>query len=245
METIAKFFSIHTVLFHFNLGSGYDMSYIEAIGTIFGLLNVWLASREKIINFYLGMINVSLFAVIFYQIQLYANLILQVFFFAMSIYGIYSWKKHHNSDSLKIRWLSRLQLTILVIITAIAIGLLANYIDSVFGFLTHITITLLHIANPKLIMPVIQPDMYPLTDSAIMILSMLAMVLMTRKFVENWLLWTLINILSIGLYAAQNVYLMSFEYMILFFIAAHGSYAWIQAAKNNAREKQLLKIKVK
>lgn len=234
LEIIIKYFSIQNVLYHFNIGSGYDMSYIEAVGTVLGLLNVWYASREKIINFYLGIVNVTLFAVIFYQIQLYANLLLQIFFFAMSVYGIYSWnKRDSNSEKLKIRWLSKSVLLQVLIATVVAIIVLAYYIDSVFSALTNLAVHLLQLINPAIQPPKLAADAYPLTDSAIMVLSMVAMVLMTRKYVENWLLWSFINLLSIGLYAAQNVYLMSLEYGILFFIAAHGSYAWIREAGFN------------
>lgn len=55
------------------------MSWIEAVGTLFGLLCIWFASQEKTINYLFGLINVTLFAVIFYQIQLYGILLLQLF----------------------------------------------------------------------------------------------------------------------------------------------------------------------
>lgn len=75
------FFSINNVMVNIPLGEGgYALSWIEAIGTIFGLLCIWCASREKIINYLFGLINVTLFAAIFFQIQLYASLLLQVFF---------------------------------------------------------------------------------------------------------------------------------------------------------------------
>ncbi len=75
------FFSTHNILVHIPLGAGgYDLSWIEAIGTLAGLLCIWFASLEKIINYPFGLINVTLFAVIFFQIQLYASLLLQLFF---------------------------------------------------------------------------------------------------------------------------------------------------------------------
>ena len=88
------FFSINNVMVNIPLGEGgYALSWIEAIGTVFGLLCIWCASREKIINYLFGLINVTLFAAIFFQIQLYASLLLQVFFFAANIYGWYAWSR--------------------------------------------------------------------------------------------------------------------------------------------------------
>ncbi len=63
------------------------------------------------------------------------------------------------------------------------------------------------------------------------VLSVVAQILMTRKYVENWILWVVINIISIGIYAAQGVYAMSLEYLILLFIAANGTRLWVIAAK--------------
>ena len=173
------FFSINNVMVNIPLGEGgYALSWIEAIGTVFGLLCIWCASREKIINYLFGLINVTLFAAIFFQIQLYASLLLQVFFFAANIYGWYAWSRQNEAQeaTLKVRWLSRQQT---------------------------------------------------------LVLSIAAMVLMTRKFVENWLLWVVIDVISVVIYAVQGVYAMSLEYVLLTAIAVMGSYSWIKSAQRN------------
>ena len=70
------FFSTQNILVHIPIGAGgYDLSWIEAVGTIAGLLCIGLASLEKISNYFFGLINVTLFAIIFFQIQLYASLL--------------------------------------------------------------------------------------------------------------------------------------------------------------------------
>ncbi len=62
------FFSTQNILVHIPLGAtGYDLSWIEAVGTLAGLLCIWLASLEKIANYAFGLINVTLFAVIFFR----------------------------------------------------------------------------------------------------------------------------------------------------------------------------------
>lgn len=63
------------------------------------------------------------------------------------------------------------------------------------------------------------------------VLSVVAMILMTRKLVENWLLWVVINMISIVIYALQGVYALSLEYIILLGVALNGSRMWIKAAK--------------
>ncbi len=53
-----SFFSTGNILVHIPIGAGgYDLSWIEAIGTLFGLLCIWYASKEKIINYLFGLIR--------------------------------------------------------------------------------------------------------------------------------------------------------------------------------------------
>lgn len=63
-----EFFNTSNTMVHIALGSnGYNLSYIEAVATVAGFLCIWLASQEKIINYLFGLINVTLFAVIFFK----------------------------------------------------------------------------------------------------------------------------------------------------------------------------------
>lgn len=230
------FFSINNVMVNIPLGDGgYALSWIEAVGTVFGLLCIWYASREKIINYLFGLINVTLFAVIFFQIQLYASLLLQVFFFAANVYGWYAWSRQNEAQevALKVRWLSRQKILVLSGICVIAILLMTRFIDPVFAVLTHIMLGILQIAGIQVAVPELQPDALPFWDSTMLVLSVVAMILMTRKYVENWLLWGLIDVISVVVYAEQGVYAMSLEYVLLTVIAVTGAYRWILSAKHN------------
>src|SRR5699024_6895330 len=117
-----------------------------AVGTIAGLLCIFLASLEKTINYLFGLINVTLFAVIFFQIQLYANLLLQVFFFVANIYGWYAWSRVTSSHQaeLKIRWLSMPKALATLVISVIVIAYLTFNIDTVFGTLATWAVELLN-----------------------------------------------------------------------------------------------------
>ena len=243
LDIIAHLLSINTVLYHFNLGVGYSLSYIEAVGTVFGLICIWYASKEKIFNFYFGLINVTLFAIIFYQIQLYANLLLQIFFFAMNFYGLYAWgKPAANNDSLKIRWLSKPQLILTIVVSLIAIAILAKFINLFFNTLTIIAVKLMQLVIPSIAMPVLQSDPYPLMDAAVTVLSIVAMVQMTRKLVENWIVWVVIDLISIVLYAKQGVYFMALEYVLLTAIAFNGCTTWIKIARNAKKPIKVLVV---
>ncbi|RLM21128.1 nicotinamide riboside transporter PnuC [Brenneria alni] len=230
------FFSTGNILVHIPLGAGgYDLSWIEAIGTLFGLLCIWLASLEKTINYLFGLINVTLFAVIFFQIQLYASLLLQIFFFAANIYGWYAWTRKTDSHEveLKIRWLPLPKLIGWFAVCVVAIGLMTLYIDAVFAVLTRIAVSGMQALGLGTQMPALQPDAFPFWDSTMMVLSIVAMVLMTRKYVENWLLWVVIDVISVVIFAYQGVYAMAVEYAILTLIALNGSRLWLKSAREN------------
>lgn len=231
------FFSTSNILVHIPLGSGgYDLSWIEAIGTLAGLLCIWLASLEKIVNYAFGLLNVTLFAAIFFQIQLYASLLLQLFFFVANIYGWYAWSRQtsDNQQVLRIRWMPLPKALICAVVCVVAIGLMTVYIDPVFAFLTRASVSLMQGMGLNVVMPELQPDAFPFWDSCMMVLSIAAMILMTRKYVENWLLWVVINIISVMIFARQGVYAMALEYVILTVIALNGSWLWIKSARQRA-----------
>ncbi|GAA0325922.1 nicotinamide riboside transporter PnuC [Morganella psychrotolerans] len=230
-----EFFDINNILMVIPLGKdgAYELSWIEAVGAVAGLLCIWLASLEKTINYLFGLINVTLFAVIFFQIQLYANLLLQIFFFAANVYGWYAWsRRNDNAEAeLKIRWMSPLKTGVTALVCLVAILVLARFIDPVFTRLAQGMVSILNMAGAELAMPVLPPDAFPFWDAAMTVLSVAAMILMTRKLVENWLLWVVINIISVVIYYLQGVYALSLEYIILLGVALNGSRMWIKAAK--------------
>ncbi|MGX5086703.1 nicotinamide riboside transporter PnuC [Enterobacter sp. UPMP2052] len=228
------FFSTQNILVHIPIGAGgYDLSWIEAVGTLAGLLCIWLASLEKIVNYAFGLINVTLFAIIFFQIQLYASLLLQLFFFVANIYGWYAWSRQNSQQEaeLQIRWLPLPKAIAWLVACVVAIGLMTIYINPVFAFLTRVAVSAMSGLGLNVTMPALQPDAFPFWDSCMMVLSISAMVLMTRKYVENWLLWVIINVISVVIFALQGVYAMSLEYLLLTFIALNGSRMWIKSAR--------------
>ncbi|EPJ2655081.1 nicotinamide riboside transporter PnuC, partial [Escherichia coli] len=113
----------------------------------------------------------------------------------------------------------------------VSIGLMTVFINPVFAFLTRVAVMIMQALGLQVVMPELQPDAFPFWDSCMMVLSIVAMILMTRKYVENWLLWVIINVISVVIFALQGVYAMSLEYIILTFIALNGSRMWINSAR--------------
>ncbi len=218
---------------HIPIGAGgYDLSWIEAVGTLAGLLCIWLASLEKISNYAFGLVNVTLFAIIFFQIQLYASLLLQVFFLCRQRLWLVRLVRQTSSHEaeLRIRWLPLPKALGWLTACIVAIALMTVFINPVFAFLTRIAVTLMQSLGLRVTMPELQPDAFPFWDSCMMVLSIAAMILMTRKYVENWLLWVIINVISVVIFSFR-VYAMSLEYLLLTFIMLNGSRMWINSAR--------------
>ena len=209
------FFSINNIAY--TIGT-YELSYIELIGTVFGLLAVYWASRENIWTWPASLINVAAFFVLFYQINLYADMFLQIYFFVVSIYGWYNWlsPKSREVAQLPISRMKSSQIrnyTFLLIIGTIGIGYLMSHIHEIAPS-----------AFPE-------PAAFPYPDAFTTTASILAMVLLSQKKIENWLLWIAVDIVAVYLYYLKDILFVSVEYVIFLIICIFGYINWNKELK--------------
>lgn len=198
-------------LFHtFSTFFGYDLSYLEAIGTFTGLLAVWYAAKNKIINWPLGLVNVSCFAVLFYANQLYADVFLQIYFFGMGIYGWYFWRAQQiNPQPIRSMKTNKfLQLITYCLLASLVCG---------YG------VTHLHEYFPSTFP---QPAAYPFADSFVTVFSIVANVLMARYVLQNWLFWIVVDIIAPIIYYQRGILFVSMEFVLFLVIAMFGYFQW-------------------
>jgi nicotinamide mononucleotide transporter len=189
--------------------AGYPMSYTELLGTLFGLVSVYLASRTNILTWPTGIVNEVFLFVLFFQVQLYADMFLQVYFLIVTLYGWYRWRNPAADQRITTLSLRSIGLVIAILITA-TFGL---------GYL----IQHLHEWLPDWF---IHPASYPYTDSFVMAASMIANFGLARKKLENWLLWIIIDIICVALYIKKGIYFLAIEYVIFTFMASYGYFNW-------------------
>lgn len=199
----------------------HPVSYVEFIGTVLGLISVFLAARANIFTWPTGIANAIFFLVIFYQIQLYSDMFLQMYFCGMGVYGWFTWKYRAEHKQSAIRTLSnatRLRLAALIGGTVLAVGTL--------------------ISNIHLILPSVfeKPASYPYIDTFIAVSSVLAVILLARRIFETWVLWILVDITSIGLYFVKGVKLIAVEYVIFLGLAVLGVVSWYRLWKTEKAE---------
>lgn len=205
------FFNINTIAFEV---LQYPVSYIELVATLFGLLSVYYATQANILTWSTGLVNVLFLFLLFYQIQLYADMFLQVYFFVVTIYGWSHWKSKSPENKISILAQKPRFLSLLLLITG---SLLAGL------FFSNI-----HLYLPQFFK---EPASFPYIDSFVMVASIIATILLARKNIESWYLWISIDIVCTILYYQKEVYFLSLEYLIFLVLASYGCYHWKQELK--------------
>ena len=112
----------------------YPLSYVEFIATLFGLVSIWFAARQNILTWATGFINVICSFAIFYQVRLYSDMFLQIYFFGTSIYGWLVWNKQQQTDKTisVLATRERIQISLIIIVTTLILGILVKNIHLLF-----------------------------------------------------------------------------------------------------------------
>lgn len=219
MDNLFNVFSVNNTIFTI---MGYPMSYIELIGTILYLLSVWLIAKKNILTWPIGIVSVILYAILFYQIRLYADTFEQCYYLFASIYGWWLWNKAKNDVESKVEIkVSNKKILIITVIVTIA-----------FSFLLYILVSRLNILIPTIF---VAPAEFPFLDSLTTIMSFVAMLLLVRKRIESWIYWIIVDAIGIWLYYIKDVKFLSVLYIILLIIAIKGLVEW----RGNIRNKNL------
>lgn len=200
---------------------GYPLSYIEFIGTAFGLWCVVLIAREKISAWPIGIINIIFFFILFYQIQLYSDMLLQVYFLITSIYGWWKWTHPHPEEKKR-----KNELKVSVNsgkVNLIWLGVILGSVAVLGTFMRNI-----HILWPSAFS---KPAAYPYWDAATTVMSIIAQWFLAKKILESWILWIIVDIICVILYFKKAVLFLSLEYFIFLVIASFGLVTWRKAFK--------------
>jgi nicotinamide mononucleotide transporter len=185
------------------------MSVLEAIAALFGLVNIILIVRRSVWNFPAALIMVSLTGVVLWDARLYSDAGLQIFFFIVNLLGWVLWHRHKGAQGeVKI---DRLGLSGQLAWVAMALSLIWGW---------------------GRFMATHSDASFPFWDASIAVLSICAQIMMTRRYINNWHWWIVINILSIGLYWQKQLYWFTGLYVVFLGMAIWGLVAWREAEAN-------------
>ncbi len=208
-----EWFNVNNTLFTV---LGYDMSLIELIATITGGIAVWLSAKENVWSWIIGLGNVILAFFMFFQIQLYPDMFLQVFFFVTNIIGFWQWKYPKQSEANALNELKITKLSVRNFSLLTALGIFGTLIMGSFS-------ANLHQIAPKLFS---LPSAFPYMDSFTTVMSIVATFMLIRKKVEAWWIWLVVDVIATYMYYIKDVKLYSLLYFIFVIIAAFGAIEW-------------------
>ena len=184
-------------------------SIVAIISAICGILYTLLAGKGKISCYLFGLTGTCFYSYLAFKNALFGNLLLYIgYYLPMQVIGIFQWKKHlkkSNNEIIKTK-LSKIELKKLLVITFL----------SVFCF-----IGVLHIFK----------DSHPIIDSITTILSLLGMYLTVKRAIEQWIIWTIVNFLSIIMWvcvatSGQKVYSTIIMWCVYFVLGLYFYYKW-------------------
>ncbi len=178
---------------------------LEIFAVFFGFLSVWFSKNNNVLVFPTGLINTSIFVYLLFKWELLGDMIINAYYFAVSIYGWYYWtRKNSNNDYTpisKVNYNDQKIILVISILSAIFVSLMYTIFNKWSGIVSYIDI---------------------LTTS----IFFAGMWLMARRKIESWIFWIIGDIISTPLYLYKGLTFTSFQYFIFTFIAIAGYYKW-------------------
>jgi nicotinamide mononucleotide transporter len=179
------------------------VSPLELIAAVVGAVSVWLSVRQSIWSWPTAIVNVVLYAIVFYEAKLYADMGLQVVYAVLSIYGWYEWLYGgEGRTTLRVTRTNPRLAAMLALVAAAGSAALGT-------LLRHSTDAAL-----------------PFMDSFLSSTSLVAQWMMTRKLLENWLVWIAVDVLYVGMFIYKGLYLTAGLYAVFLALAVRGYLDW-------------------
>lgn len=191
------------LFYQYSQYSNTDIS-LEIIAVFFGFLSVWFSKNNNILVFPTGLINTSIFVYLLFKWSLLGDMLINAYYFIMSIYGWYFWLKGTNNTVSPISKVSNTDIRIVVLLfisSSVFVSLVYTFFDKWETIVSYIDI---------------------LTTA----IFFAAMWLMAKRKVESWIFWIVGNIISVPLYLHKGLAFTSIQYFIFTVIAIAGYIKW-------------------
>ena len=183
---------------------------LEIIAVVFGILSVWFSKKNNILVYPTGMISTSIFTYLLFKWSLLGDMMINAYYFMMSIYGWYIWTRKVNNIVTPISKVSSPEKITSLIIFFFSLSFvygIYNYFDKWGSYTSYI-------------------------DNFTTAIFFVAMWLMANRKIENWIFWIIGNIISIPLYFYKGLTFTSIQYIIFTVIAISGYYTWKKILDN-------------
>ena len=179
------------------------MSSVELIAALLGVVNVLLVVRRSIWNYPFGLATVTLYFFVFQDSKLYSDALLQIFFFAINLYGWWNWTRADKVDD------------------RIAVGLM-----NLRARTTWIGGIIIGVLGWGTLMARFTDAASPFADATVAGMSVAAQLLQSRRRIESWILWIAVDAMAIGLFASRELHITVGLYAIFLVLAVAGLVEW-------------------
>ena len=177
---------------------------LQIVGTLLGLLYLWLEYRANIWLWIVGAIMPMVHGVLYLSSGIYADAMMQLYYVFAGIYGLYVWlrgtkraEKVVNIQYTPTKWIIPL-VVVYAVLHVVMYYLLSEFTDS----------------------------RVPFFDSMSTALSIVAMWMLSRKLVEQWLVWLVVDAISVGLYLYKGIPITAMLYTLYCALALAGYMRW-------------------
>jgi nicotinamide mononucleotide transporter len=231
MNQISDFF-----LEPYKTATVFDIS-IEAMAAIFGVLSVWYAKKEKIAVYPTGIISTAIYIYICYKFILYGDMIVNIYYTLMSLYGWYMWTKadakDHHIEITRTTKTDKLKAFGIFAFTSIFVIIVYRYYNVMpneLSFGESVSYAFNNLTSRNL-------DDFrkatPFLDTFTTGIFFAAMWLMANKKIEHWALWIAGNIVSVPLYFVKGLGFTGIQYLLFLILAILGYKAWKKSLDSN------------
>ena len=204
--------------------------FLEFIAAVLGITSVFYAKKENILVYPTGIISTVLYVYLLLQWALYGDLIINIYYTLISLYGWYMWTRISNKthEPLKItraNYLDNIKAFAIFVFTAIFVIIVYRYYNIMpdLNFTDSIHYAFQKISAGSLIE---FRKATPYLDTFTTAAAFVAMWLMANKKIENWIFWIITNIVSIPLYFVKGYGFTGIQYTIFFVLAFLGYKEW-------------------
>lgn len=212
--------------------------FLEITAASFGVASVIYAKRENILVFPTGIVSTAIYVYLLSQWNLYGDLIINIYYTIMSIFGWYMWNKTIDADKSHIKitrtnFLDKLKAIGIFAFTSLFVIIVYRYYNVMpndLNFSESVQYAINHLFSGNLNE---FRKAIPFLDTFTTGMFFAAMWLMALKKIENWTLWILGNIVSIPLYFVKGYGFTGIQYFIFLILAIQAYNTWKKSLNNN------------
>ena len=179
-------------------------NWLEVLGTIIGLIYLYQEIKASIYLWITGIVMPAIYTVVYWKAGLYADFGIQIYYIIAAIYGLFFWKffRSKSGNTLQIKHLPLKKYPSYIAIFVV------SYVVIVYILLTY--------TNSNV----------PYLDTFTTALSIVGLLLLARKYIEQWIAWIFVDAVCVGLYIYKGIYFTAGLYTLYTVLAVYGYFEW-------------------